>query len=103
MISAVKYRIGRGTGRLYHQSHIHGSLYSGSNSTHTSSLPLLHCDRRRLLVEPDSETLQLICDDLQVVERLQHVQDDKDQVARSGDSDDLSTTTFTIFGTFNNT
>ena len=72
-------------------------------STHTASLPLLHSNRRWLLVQPDTETFQLVGDNFQIVERFQYIQNDKDQVARSGNGNDLATTTFTVLGSLNNT
>ena len=56
-----------------------------------------------LLVEPDTETLELILDLASMGERLDHIENDEDARASSSDTDNLSTTTLTILGTFNNT
>lgn len=74
-----------------------------NRDTHSAGLPLLHRDRWRLLVQPDSKALQLIRDDFQVVQRLEHVQNNENEVTRPRDSDDLSPSTFTILGTLDNT
>lgn len=78
-------------------------IHSERLIAYTSRLPLLDADSWGFLIQPDPETFQFIGDDFEIVERFQYVEDDKNQVARSGDSDDLSTSTFTIFGSFNDT
>jgi hypothetical protein len=71
--------------------------------THPSSLLPLHSDGRRLLVEPDPETLQFVGQNSEIIQWFEHVEDDEDEVAGSGNGDDLTTTTFAIFGSFDNT
>lgn len=54
-------------------------------AAHSSSLSLLDGDVGRLLVQPDTDTLQLVGQHLQVVQGFQDVQYDEDQVTRPGD------------------
>jgi hypothetical protein len=55
-------------------------------------------DGRRFLVESDTETFQLIGDDGQVVQRFQDVEHNEDEIASSRYGNDLSTSTFSILG-----
>lgn len=71
--------------------------------THPSGLLPLHSNRRRLLVEPNAETLQFVGENSEIVQGFEHIEDNEDQVARSSDGDDLTTTTFAVFGSFDNT
>jgi hypothetical protein len=71
--------------------------------THTSSLSLLDRDCGWLFVQTDTEALQLVHDDLQIIERFQDVQDDENEVTGSSDSDDLTTSTFAVLCTLNDT
>lgn len=52
-----------------------------SGEVNASFVLLLEADVGRFLVEPDTEALQLVLDQLLVSERLQNIQDDQDQVA----------------------
>lgn len=74
-----------------------------AGGTYTPSLSPFDGDCRRLLVETDAETFQLVDDDFEIVEGFQDVEHDKDEVACPGDGDDLSTSTFTIFGSLDDT
>lgn len=40
---------------------------------------------RRLLVKPDAETLEFGLDEFLVAKRLEHIQDDEDEIACPGD------------------
>jgi hypothetical protein len=75
----------------------------GGSCTYPSVVLLLYSDGRWLLVQPDSEPLQLIGEDRKIDQGFQNVENDEDQITGSGYSDDLSTTTFTVFGSFYNT
>jgi hypothetical protein len=74
-----------------------------SRSTHPSALLLPDRDVRRLLVQPDSKPFQLICEDRQVDQGLEHVEDDENEVTGPGDGNDLSPTTFAVLCTLNDT
>jgi hypothetical protein len=50
---------------------------------------LLEDDVWRFLVQPDPETLQLLLDQLLVLQRLQNIQDNKDERTSTSDCDDL--------------
>ena len=56
-----------------------------------------------LLVNSDTKPFQFSFDDLLVDQGLVHVEDNENEVAGLGYGNDLSTTTFTILGTLNNT
>lgn len=64
---------------------------------------LFEIDVWRALVESDSETFEFVFDDSFVLHWAGCVQHDDNQVAGSGHSDDLFTTTFTVLGTFDDT
>jgi hypothetical protein len=57
---------------------------------------------RSLLVQSNTEAVQLLLDHVLVRQRFQRVETDQNQIARLCRRNDLSTTTFTILGTFNN-
>ena len=56
-----------------------------------------------LFVDPNAKAFELRLDDSLVCERFVDIQDDEDQIAGLGHSNDLSTTTFSVFGTLNDT
>lgn len=64
---------------------------------------LLEDNVGRALVDADSEALQFRLDDALVRQRLVDIQDDEDKVARLCDGDDLTTSSFAILGTLNDT
>lgn len=72
------------------------------NEVEASLLVLLDLDQRLGLVESDAESFQLPLDDLLVVHRSGGVKNDHNQVAGSGDGNNLSTTSFVVFGSLNN-
>jgi hypothetical protein len=53
-----------------------------AEKAYPSSFSLLDGDVGRLLVQSDPDTLQFICQDLQIVQGLQDVEHDEDQVTR---------------------
>lgn len=76
------------------------------NSTrngNTTLILLLENNVGGLLVDSDTETFQFAFNDLLVDQRLVHVEDNENEVAGLGHGNNLSTTTFTILGTLNNT
>ena len=76
------------------------------NSTrngNTTLILLLENNVGGLLVNSDTEPFQFGFDDLLVDQGLVHVEDNENEVAGLGYGNDLSTTTFTILGTLNNT
>lgn len=68
----------------------------------TAFVLLLENDVWRLLVDPDSESLQFVLDDPLVRQRLVDVENDEDKVAGLCDSNNLPTTTLAILGSLNN-
>jgi hypothetical protein len=64
---------------------------------------LLEINVWRALVESNSETFEFVFDDSFVLHWAGCVQHDNNQIACSGHGDDLFTTTFTVFGTFDDT
>lgn len=69
----------------------------------TALLLFLEVDIRRFLINADTESFEFCFDDPLVCERLVHVENDEDQIAGLGDSNNLPTTTFTVLSTLNNT
>ena len=69
----------------------------------TALVSLLNSDIRSLLVESDTETLELTLNNAFVGHWLQCIEHDEDQRAGSGDTDNLFTATLTVLGTFDNT
>lgn len=59
----------------------------------------LEDDIWRLLIDSDAEPFQFVFDDLLVRQWLVNVQNNENKMASSGDRDDLSSTTFAILGT----
>lgn len=72
-------------------------------STHTSACFPTDEDIGRCLVETNAETFQFIGQDGQIDKRLEHVQDDEDEITGSSDGNDLTTTAFAVLGAFNDT
>lgn len=64
--------------------------------------PLEH-DVWGCLVQTNSEAFQLALDNFLVLKWFQHVQNNEDQAASSGNGNDLSSSSFSVFGTFNDT
>lgn len=56
-----------------------------------------------LLVDSDPKPFQFGLDNLLVCQRLVDIQNNENEVAGFGDSDDLSSTSFTILGSLNDT
>ena len=56
-----------------------------------------------LLVETNTEAMKLLVEDALVVERLHAIEHDQDDGAGVRGSDNLTTTTLTVLGTFHNT
>jgi hypothetical protein len=79
------------------------SAFSFEWKTYPSALLLLDGDGWRLLVQSDTEAFQLVRQNSEIIERLQHIQNNKNQVAGSRNGDDLPTTTFTVLGSLNDT
>lgn len=71
--------------------------------THTPVFLLLDGDPGWSLVQANAETFQFIRQDGKIDKWFQNVENDENEVARPCDSDDLSTSTLSIFGTFNDT
>lgn len=63
---------------------------------------LLEDNIRRILVDSNAKTFKLILDDSFVSEWLVDIEDDEDQMARLGYSDNLATSTFAILGPLDN-
>lgn len=57
----------------------------------------------RILVDSDTEALELVLDDSFVSEGFVDVEDNEDKMARLSNSDDLTTSTFAILGSLDNT
>lgn len=55
---------------------------------------------RRLFVESDSESLEFVFNDFFVLHGSSGIEDDDDEVAGSGHGDDLSSSSFSVFGSF---
>lgn len=73
-----------------------------SDDTDTSLFDLLDSNFRRLLVESDSEPFELVLNNLFVLHRLGCIEDDQNEVASSGDGDDLLTSTDIILSSLDN-
>lgn len=69
----------------------------------TTLVLFLEDDVRWLLVYPNSKTFQLVLDDLFIRQGLIHIKDNEDQMASLGDRNDLSSTTFAILGSLDDT
>ena len=52
--------------------------------------------------KPNSESFQLRLDNLLVAERFEDIQHNEDEVGSPGHSDDLSSSTLSVLGSFNN-
>lgn len=74
-----------------------------SRQIDTTAILLLESDIGRALVQSNTESFHFTFDDPLMLQRFQDVQDDQDQITGSGDGDHLTTSTFTIFGSFDNT
>lgn len=57
----------------------------------------------RILVDSDTEALELVFDDSFVSERFVDVEDNEDKMARLGNSNDLTTSTFAVLGSLDDT
>lgn len=75
----------------------------GVRDAHTSLVLLLEDDVGRLFVDPDAEAFELGLDDPLIGKGLVHIQNDKDQMTGFSDSNDLTTATFPILRTLNDT
>lgn len=74
-----------------------------ARNVETTLVLLLEGNVWRRLVDADAETFQFGLDNTFVSQRLVDVQNDEDQMAGLGDGNDLTTSTTTVLGTFNNT
>lgn len=70
--------------------------WNGIGDTDAPFILLLKNDIRRLLINADPESLELVFDDSFLRERFIDVQDDEDQMTGLGHCDDLSATTLPI-------
>lgn len=75
----------------------------GLGDADTALFFLLEGDVGGLLVEPDSEPFKLLLNELLVGDGLERVEHDEDEVAGTGHSDNLLTTTLTVLGTLDDT
>lgn len=57
----------------------------------------------RILVDSDTKTLELVLDDSFVSEGFVDVEDNENKMARLGNSNDLTTSTFAILGSLDDT
>lgn len=57
----------------------------------------------RFFVEPDSEAFQFVLEQFLVLKRLEDVENDEDQTAGASDSNNLTATSFTVFGALDDT
>ncbi len=57
----------------------------------------------RILIDSDTEALELVLDDSFVSEGFIDVEDDEDKMARLGNGNDLTTSTFTVLGPLDDT
>lgn len=57
----------------------------------------------RILVDSDTKALELVLDDSFVSERFIDVEDNEDKMTRLSNSDDLTTSTFAVLGSLNDT
>lgn len=57
----------------------------------------------RILVDSDTETLELVLDDSFVSEGFVDVEDNENKMARLGNSNDLTTSTFAVLGSLDDT
>ena len=76
--------------------------WNGIGDTNATFILLLKNDIRRLLINADPESLELVFDDSFLRERFIDVQDDEDQMAGFGHCDDLSAATLSILGPLDN-
>ena len=74
-----------------------------ARNRYTTLVLLLEHNVGGLLVDSDSESLQFIFNHLLVDQRLVNVENNENEMACLGDSNNLPPTTFTIFGTLNDT
>lgn len=79
------------------------SQWLGARDGNTTLILLPEHNVGGLLINTDAKALQLVLDYSLVNQRLVHIKDDENEVAGLGDCNNLSTTTFSVFGTFNNT
>src|SRR5699024_5046453 len=79
-----------------------GQRHSGGDVDTT--LVLLSNDNvRGFLVKTDTHTLEFVFNDPLVVHRLVDIEHNEDKVDGTSDGNNLTTTTFTVLGTLNNT
>ncbi len=57
----------------------------------------------RILIDSDTEALELVLDDSFVGEGFIDVEDDEDKMARLGNGNDLTTSTFAVLGPLDDT
>lgn len=75
----------------------------GVREVDTTLVLLSERDVRSLLIESNAKTVEFLLDNVLVRQRLQRIETDQNQIASLCRRNNLSTTTFAIFGTFNNT
>lgn len=77
--------------------------WHGIRDAHTSLVLLLKDDVGRLFVDSNAKAFELRLDDPLIGKGLVHIQNDEDQMTGFSDSNDLTTATFSILRTLNNT
>jgi len=87
-------------GVISHFGHVQAHLLSDVNATF---ILLLQLNEGQLLVESNSETFQLTLDNSLVGERLEAIEDNKDEGAGTSHTDNLLTATLTVLSAFNDT
>ena len=75
----------------------------GVCDANTTFVFLLEDNVWRILVDADTEAFEFVLDDSFVSERFVDVEDNKDKMAGFGNSDNLATSTFAIFGSLDDT
>jgi len=86
-------------------THVVGDMcqWDSARDVDTTLVLFLEDNIRWFLVYPNSETFQLVLDDLLIGQGLIHIEDNEDEMASLGDGDNLSSTTFAILGSLNDT
>jgi hypothetical protein len=75
----------------------------GLSDVHAATVLLLQSDIGLVPIQTNAKAFQLTLDDALVSHWLLAVEHDQNESASSGDTNDLLTATFTVFGTFNDT
>ena len=75
----------------------------GIGDADTTFVFLLEDNIWRILIDSDTEALELVLDDSFVSEGFVDVEDDEDKMARFGNGNDLTTSTFAVLGPLDDT